>query len=165
MIKEVIKSKSKFNSRNGSKVICICDYCNKEFKRSYAFAKRRKHSFCNRNCYGKWIKAKWINGEWVSLKDMVEIGSIRKIESGYIMVKIANKKWRGEHRFIMEKYLGRKLYPYEIVHHINGIKDDNRVENLELLPEKGKHNTKVQKVYMENIKLKERITELELLLI
>lgn len=50
-----------------------------------------------------------------------------KNRHGYIMIN-----GKPEHRIVMENYLGRPLTKGETVHHKNGIRDDNRLENLEL---------------------------------
>ena len=53
--------------------------------------------------------------------------------TGYVMFKEKEAdKHVPEHRLIVEKNIGRKLTKNEVVHHINGLKDDNRIENLYL---------------------------------
>lgn len=78
-------------------------------------------------------------------------GGTWKDSNGYVWVRIApddplremanSTMYLAEHRLVMARHLGRPLTKKETVHHINGKRDDNRIENLQL--RKGRHGTGV----------------------
>lgn len=63
---------------------------------------------------------------------------ITRRTSGYILER-RNGKQQFQHRLVAESVLGRPLRPGECVHHKNGIKSDNRPENLEVLSSHAEH--------------------------
>lgn len=85
------------------------------------------------------LKKKFPEGRFGNLSSHWKGGRVmRGNKSQYVMIlspNHPNKDKEGyvmEHRLVMEKKLGRYLLPTEIIHHINGKKNDNRLENLEL---------------------------------
>ena len=79
------------------------------------------------------------NGHWFNN------GGRTRDPDGYILVRRPNHPGANaagyvrEHRLVMESVVGRFLYPWEVVHHRNGKKDDNRPENLELCVDEVEH--------------------------
>lgn len=95
---------------------------------------------CSRSCAGKLGNSQYKGENAKNWK-----GGRVKHSDGYIRIFKPDHPYACygyvlEHRLVIEEHLGRCLIPGEIVHHINGIKDDNRIENLELLPDQSSHS-------------------------
>jgi hypothetical protein len=112
-----------------------------------------KYSKC-RKCLNKG-RTRENSGSWK--------GGIKSNHAGYKMVLLQpndpyysmlnRSNYVMEHRLVMAKHIGRCLLNWEVVHHINGIKDDNRIENLKLIACNGEHNTQVEQALITQAKL------------
>lgn len=115
----------------------VCKECASPYLTSVYHNKNS--GYCGRGCSAK------ANG--VRYKDQFKgpkggnwKGGRRTDKNGYVLVwapdhpseRKVSGRYMFEHRLVMEKKLGRYLEPHESVHHINGVRDDNRPENLEL---------------------------------
>lgn len=133
-----------FRFKNGNTyymALVACKKCRKErWLTRYQIEKKMVTGIC-RSC-----SLKMIHGDGFQRGNKNPMWSGGRLNRrGYILVKMypedsfykemATKRhgYVLEHRLIMAKYKGRALYPYEIVHHINGNKSDNRIENLQIV--------------------------------
>lgn len=114
--------------------IIKCAQCGKEFyaqKNQVADKERKSATYCSRECKHTAQRGRPNPKNYTGKKS--------KHAAGYVLVYLpghhrASKKSRVfEHIVVAEKKIGRPIYRDEQVHHINGIKDDNRPENLEVL--------------------------------
>jgi len=72
-----------------------------------------------------------MNHNWKGGKVRHQAGYIMRCFVGHPRAN-TSKRYVFEHILVMEEFLGRYLFSEENVHHKNGVKDDNRIENLEL---------------------------------
>ncbi len=111
--------------------MCQCDCGNTAIR--LGFAMRRGfvkscgcyNSECRSRRRGK-LSPQWRGGKTRNVGGYVLLskrGHPKAGRDGYVF----------EHVFVMEKHLGRYICENELVHHKNGVKDDNRIENLEVM--------------------------------
>ena len=100
-----------------------CKQCGKSFKIVPAEAYRRR--CCSRPCADNRRR-----------KNGLSVGKI--LNTGYHGFSLRGKTLLA-HRQVMATYLERPLEPQEVVHHRNGNKMDNRIENLELFVNHAEH--------------------------
>lgn len=101
----------------------------------------------------KWAGEQWLKGKHHSEASKQKISNNRKSKlvgennpmwkrgwyinsHGYKVIRVSTNKYRLEHRVIMEKHLDRSLTASDIVHHIDGNKLNNTIDNLELTDRK-----------------------------
>ncbi len=123
----------------GSKkmMFCVCDNCQSNFKIGWKISLEQSlHNFCNRICYYEWRKDIKNHPHWKG-------GEVKM--QGYVFLKVEGHPYGNElgyvkrSRLIMEAYLGRYLLPEETMHHINEIRDDDRIENFKLCSSLSEH--------------------------
>jgi hypothetical protein len=149
-----VTGSNNLNWKGGKSIVC-CENCGKELLR-YPLRITRGNSFCNLKCKHEWQKGKFVGADSPSWK-----GGRIVSKEGYIEIHLSTHhraKQNGfvfEHILVAEKKYGREIMRGEHIHHLNGIKDDNRPENLVVLTN-SKHD-KFSRIHG----LQERIRELE----
>ena len=121
---------------------------NKECKQPGCTSPVITRGWCNKHYLQ--FKHKIIDKDGKKLRDPLPNGrrplDWRKELAGYILVRAPKDHPHArndgsiyEHRLVMEQHLGRYLKPGEVVHHINGVRDNNKIGNLQLRRSRKEH--------------------------
>ena len=147
------------NERGEGVITVKCDYCGKEIQRHPSHVK--PHNFCSRKCGGKYASKKYNPEGYAEYRDF-SINSARfsvlneernpTKMTPEVREKLRNAKYgkgtkhgyrkrygRHEHRVVAEEMMGRPLRPGEVVHHIDGNRQNNAPENLMVFSSQAEH--------------------------
>lgn len=126
------------DSRQRTKCLQLkCSECGKTFHRVPNVVKKDKPTYCSRSCSNK-VTARLHRITRRGSGSPTWKGGRKKAGGGYIELWMPDhpdsngKGYVKEHRYVMEQHIGRRILPEETVHHKNGVRHDNRIENLEL---------------------------------
>lgn len=106
-------------------LIKCCAVCGKEFENRKASV-----ACCSLSCARVLDAKRHGPSNWKGGVNRHSSGYLKELRKGH--PRADSKGYVLQHRLVMEEGLGRKLEAHERVHHRNGIRDDNRLENLEL---------------------------------
>lgn len=110
----------------------MCEQCGAEFTTYPVFIRKGQGRFCSLKCKGKASRSAKSIGEYDGFN--VYVGT-----NGYARIVLGRSNEKLFHVYLMEKVMGRELVKNEHVHHINGNKLDNRIDNLQLVDNCGGH--------------------------
>jgi hypothetical protein len=131
--------------------IRVCENCDKTFVVSNSSIRKGSSTgrFCSMSCTHEFRRN--VEGFFGKNKPHSKPGSF-KTPDGYLNIYDPGRgKTVKEHRIVVEKHLGRKLNTWERIHHKNGIRDDNNIENLEIVINAHFSGVRLKDVYPKDI--------------
>lgn len=121
--------------KNNTYHLVKCFVCGRE-----KYSNKKTVKVCSKKCYSKY---------YIGEKHPRWNGGKSTHSGGYLTVRISQGVYRLAHRIIYEKHIGRKLKKCEVVHHIDGNKKNNNVDNLQIMSN-GQHHSHHAKLLYEN---------------
>ena len=126
-----------YSAVRSQSVTGTCEVCGKSYKTKNSHKEKRRT--CSVACFAKLKSIETCGqknhqfGKRREERGKAYRGGKRISSWGYVLILVGVDRYEFEHRLVMECAIGRKLDRNEHVHHINGNKQDNRLENLEIM--------------------------------